>query len=263
VDGEPLNGNCEERQTVLERLHLFQTVCEAVMYAHGQQIVHGDLKPANILVEANGTVKLLDFGIARELRQGDEGSEPAQSGLQFLSSDYASPESIRDGEVGISTDVFSLGVILYEMLCGQLPFPGTSDSADEVDKDATNNPPEEPSLAVARRARSDAGSVPKDGKRSFGARIARSKWGELDSLCLKALRADPAERYPSVEAFLRDIDHFLHNEPLDAHPGSLRYRSLKFAQRNRKAVLSTATALVLAIRRWQRRLVRSEFSTSH
>jgi len=247
VDGEPLNGNCEERQTVLERLHLFQTVCEAVMYAHGQQIVHGDLKPANILVEANGTVKLLDFGIARELRQGDEGSEPAQSGLQFLSSDYASPESIRDGEVGISTDVFSLGVILYEMLCGQLPFPGTSDSADEVDKDATNNPPEEPSLAVARRARSDAGSVPKDGKRSFGARIARSKWGELDSLCLKALRADPAERYPSVEAFLRDIDHFLHNEPLDAHPGSLRYRSLKFAQRNRKAVLSTATALVLLI----------------
>ena len=246
VEGVPFNHYYRERRTVLEQLQLFRTVCDAVMHAHSLLIVHGDLKPANILVDGNGTVKLLDFGIARELRKEDDGGEHARPGLHFLSSDYASPESIRDGEVGFSSDVYSLGVILYEMLCGQLPIANRKQDAAGKEQDTIGIPAEKPSL-VAKRTDSEASGVAESGVTSASARIAGSMWDELDVLCLKALCSNRTERYLSVEALLRDIDHFLHNEALDAHPKSLRYSSYKFLQRNSKMALATAAALVLLI----------------
>ncbi len=125
VEGLPFTVYCRERKLGIEqRLRLFRLVCEAVQYAHGQEIIHRDLKPSNILVEKDGNPRLLDFGIARELHSLSEPTDQTRAGLRFMSPDYAAPEWIRDGSVGFYTDVYSLGVILYEMLTGGSPSNG-------------------------------------------------------------------------------------------------------------------------------------------
>lgn len=142
VEGLRLTEYCRREECpVDERLQLFRRVCEAVQYAHGQEIIHRDLKPSNILVEADGTPRLLDFGIAKELQSPDEPSDRTRPGLRFLSPDYAAPEWVRDGTVGFYTDVYSLGVMLFEILAGRLPVRNTPD-------DSVRQPPGE---AVYRR----------------------------------------------------------------------------------------------------------------
>ena len=212
VDGVPFAEYCRQLSSVEEQLRLFRKVCEAVQSAHGQAIIHRDLKPSNILVQKDGTPRLLDFGIARELQGLDETSERTQPGLRFLSPDYAAPEWAREGTIGICTDVYSLGVILFEMLAGRLPMAG--DRPDRV-----SSPP---------------------GR--FG--LSKTAWNDLDVLCLKGRHPDPRERYQSVEALIRDIDHFLESEPLEGRPQSLRYRTRKFLIRNRRAVAATSLAAI-------------------
>jgi eukaryotic-like serine/threonine-protein kinase len=233
VEGVDLSEYCrKETPSIQERLRLFRSICEAVQYAHGQEIIHRDLKPSNIMVEKNGTPKLLDFGIARKLLHLEEQSgEKTNAVLRFMSRDYAAPEWARDGTVGPFTDVYSLGVILYGLLTGCLPFE-TAEGSPGGRQSRPESNPEKPSLVVQRLA------AKKRERRAW-------EWHELDDLCLKAMHWDAGERYKSVEALVRDIDHYLNGEPLEARPDTLRYRARKFVGRHRVPVVAASLALAL------------------
>ncbi len=240
VEGLPFTAYCREHKLGVEqRLRLFRLVCEAVQYAHGQEIIHRDLKPSNILVEKDGTPRLLDFGIARELHSLSEPTDQTRAGLRFMSPDYAAPEWIREGSVGFYTDVYSLGVILYEMLAGRLPFDRSGTAVDGAESELVKDHAEKPSVAARRLAEVPESQAP--------SAISKAAWNDLDVLCLKAMRTDPHERYQSVEALTRDLDHYLKGEPLEARPDSFPYRLGKFIRRNRKAVLATSVALALVV----------------
>jgi serine/threonine protein kinase/tetratricopeptide (TPR) repeat protein len=230
VEGVGFTEYCRQRmRSVEDRLRLFRSICGAVQYAHGQEIIHRDLKPSNILVEPDGTPKLLDFGIARQLQHLDETAEETRPGLRFMSPDYAAPEWARDGVVGTYTDVYSLGVILYEMLTGRLPFDKSKHLPEEAERSMAGRNPEKPSVAA----------------RGLDSKVSGAAWNELDVLCLKAMHQDAAKRYRSVEALIRDIDHYLNGQPLEARPDTWRYRMSKFGRRNRGAVLAASLALAL------------------
>ncbi len=239
VEGVPILEFCHDpARTIVERLRLFRMVSEAVQYAHGQEIIHRDLKPSNIMVADDGTPRLLDFGIARELQQMDELQEQTKPGLRFMSPDYASPEWVKDGVIGLFTDVYSLGIILYQILTGNLPFKKSKGLSINTDPRALDNRLEKPSVAANRMPGLDQSHHPK-------AKLSKVAWSDLDVLCLKAMHQDAKLRYASVEALIRDIDHYLKNEPLEARPDSILYRGGKFFRRNRVAVLATSAALLL------------------
>ena len=239
VDGLPLTAFCWQRQaSVRERLQSLRGVCEAVQYAHQHAIIHRDLKPSNILVKPDGSVRLLDFGIAKQLDDLEQPAEQTLTGLRLMTPAYAAPEQVRGGPVGIYTDVYSLGVVLYELLAGRLPFDLSNRTPTEVSTMIVERAPEKPSAAARRTA-----ATP--GARSRIAPANKAAWADLDVLCLTAMHKDPQRRYRSVEALIRDIDHYLNAEPLEARPDSLRYSLRKFVSRNRRSV--TAAAAVLAI----------------
>jgi serine/threonine-protein kinase len=234
VEGERLVDYCRARKLPLgERLALFAKVCEAVQHAHGQEVIHRDLKPSNILVESDGTPRLLDFGIARELQSLDDPGERTQAGLRFHSPHYAAPEWLRDGTVGFFTDVYSLGVCLYELLADKRPF-----SDEEAAHGSASALPEKPSVAAQKN---------QSGGHFLGGAVPKQTWPDLDLLCLKAMRYEPHERYASVEALLRDLNHYLKSEPLEARPDSWRYRAGKFVARNRRPVLVAALSFALVV----------------
>jgi serine/threonine-protein kinase len=214
------------------RLQLFRAVCEAVGYAHRNLTVHLDLKPSNILVNADGEVRLVDFGIARHLTgQGGE-AEKTVTANHFLSLNYAAPEQIRGKAVDVQADVYALGVILYELLAGRLPM-NLADARPADLLRLINEEPQKPSTAARG---GDASAV----------RASKSEWKDLDVLCLTALRREKAERYQTVDRLVSDLDRFLGNEPLDAHADSLWwYRLRKFAARNRRPVIATAAILAV------------------
>jgi len=237
IDGSPLTQYCQELDcSVEQRLLLFRSVCEAVQHAHSHAVIHRDLKPSNILVKSDGTVRLLDFGIAKQLESLDLGVDQTMTGLRMMTPAYASPEQVRGERVGISTDVYSLGVILYELLTGQLPFDLSGLTPAEAATVITEHEPGKPSAAVRR----DAGP----GAHRFLS-LGKTAWADLDGLCLNALHKDPSRRYPSVEALIRDVDHYLNGEPLEARPDTWQYRIVKFVRRNQRAVAATAISAVL------------------
>ncbi|MFN8653837.1 MAG: serine/threonine-protein kinase [Gemmatimonadales bacterium] len=228
VDGVPLTTWCEERKAgVRERLRLFHTVCEAVQHAHRHLVIHRDLKPSNILVTPASEVKLLDFGIAKQLDSLDLPADQTQTGLRLLTPAYAAPEQIRGARVGIYTDVYALGVILYQLLTGRLPFEPGGRSAEEVARIITEEAPPRPSAA------------------SHATPAPASAWADLDVLCLTAMHRDPQRRYRTVEALLRDVDHFLDGEPLEARPDTVGYRLGKFVRRHQAEVVAGTLALLL------------------
>jgi serine/threonine-protein kinase len=238
VDGIPLTHYCRTHAcSVEQRLQLFRSVCEAVQHAHSHAVIHRDLKPSNILVKSDGSVRLLDFGIAKELESLDLQVDQTMTGLRLMTPAYASPEQIRGDRVGISTDVYSLGVVLYELLTGQLPFDLSDLTPAEAATIITEHEPGKPSAAVKR------GNDPEAISCSLA--VHKTAWADLDVLCLSAMHKDPRRRYRSVEALMRDIDHYLEGEPLEAQPDTLRYRTAKFVRRNRRAV--SAAAVVLAV----------------
>lgn len=219
VDGVRLDEYVvQARLGVLARLRLFRKICETVLYAHSLAIIHRDLKPSNILIEWDGTPKLLDFGIARDLREIEGDSEHTRNGLRLLSLHYAAPEWIRDGTIGLFTDVYSLGVILYELLTGSLPLRNIDNRMEIIEA-----PIPRPSIQA---------------KKSFSDEDV--SWSDLDLLCLKTLQFEPGQRYQSVEALLRDLDHCLNDEPLEAQPATFSYRLRKFIKRNRREVTLSA-----------------------
>jgi len=236
VEGLPLHRYCEANAcTVPQRLQLFRAVCSAVQHAHDQTIIHRDLKPSNILVTADGTVKLLDFGIAKQIGEEHRDSERTQTGLRMMTPAYAAPEQVRGERVGVFTDVYALGVLLYELLAERLPLDLSSRSPGHADAMILDTEPE----PVSRAARAQgADSV---------AAMRRSEWNDLDVLCMTAMHKDPTRRYRSIDALLRDVDHFVAGEPLDAHPDALSYRASRFVRRRwRESALAAALVLLSA-----------------
>ncbi len=231
VDGVAITEYCRVNRVGLrQRLEVYQAACEAVSYAHRNLTIHLDLKPSNILVNREGQVKLLDFGIARNLEAQGGLAERTKTGLRLLSLNYAAPEQIRGQPLGVQTDVHALGVVLYELLTGNPPADLANASAAELMR-VLDEEPRRPS-AVAR----DVDSI------AFHA--SKAVWNDLDVLCLTALHRDRDRRYGSAGAIARDVGHFLKDEPLEAHPDTVRYRSTKFITRHRRSV--TAAAAVLA-----------------
>ncbi len=225
VKGVPLTEYCRQlKSSVTDRLKLLRAVCQAVRYAHSHAVIHRDLKPSNILAQADGTIKLLDFGIAKQM-DTDNPADATLTGLRMMTPAYAAPEQIRGDQIGIYTDVYALGVILYELLTGNLPFDFAHRSPADAERMILDQEPQKPSI-LARAA------------------FPKALWADLDVLCLTAMHKDPERRYASVDALIRDIDHYLASEPLEARADSLSYRVGKFVQRNQHSVI--AATLVLA-----------------
>ena len=233
VEGVALTEHCRvQRSGLAERLRLFRAVCEAVQHAHRHAVIHRDLKPSNILVKADGAVKLLDFGIAKQLETTGPGTDPTRTGLRLMTPAYAAPEQVTGGRMGVETDVYALGVLLFELLSGRLPFELAGLSPHEAARRVLEQDPPRPSSVSGRPVQA-----------------GRAVWANLDVLCLTAMQRDPSRRYPSVEALIRDLDHHLAGEPLDARPDSLAYRAGKLLRRNSRGVLvaSGVTLVVLAV----------------
>jgi eukaryotic-like serine/threonine-protein kinase len=245
VDGIPIDRFCDQHGLPIRvRLQLFLRVCGAVAHAHRALIVHRDLKPANVLVTEGGEVKLLDFGIAK-IMSGSiaEGIANTSTGLRLLTPSYASPEQIRGEPIGTATDVYSLGVILYELLTGRRPYRTTSTVRHEIEQAICTEEPERPSTAVRREVaggRSDTVvSYSRDGDRR---QLRRQLLGDLDVIALRALEKDPGQRYHSVDALADDISRHLAGQPVLARRHTVGYRARSFARRNRVWVLAAIVA---------------------
>jgi len=252
VEGERLEEFCQLRRlTISQRLELFRKLCSAVAYAHQHLVIHRDLKPGNIRVTPEGEPKLLDFGIARLLDESTENtSEQTVSLAGLMTPEYASPEQVRGEPMTTASDVYSLGVILYELLTGEKPYRITSRKPAEIAQAITDQAPVRPSSATASNAKPDFKSQP-------------SLRGDLDNIVLMAMRKEPARRYSSVAQFSEDIRRHLANLPVVARPDTWRYRSSKFIRRHKVGVLTAALiALALlagmATTTWQARVAQRE-----
>ncbi|MCU0227565.1 MAG: serine/threonine protein kinase [Bryobacterales bacterium] len=242
IQGSSLERYCEQqRLAVGDVVRLFLQLCDAVAYTHRNLVVHRDLKPGNVLVDASGIVKLLDFGAAKLLDDRATEGPATRMGLRAFTPDYASPEQIFGQVVTASSDVYSLGVILYRLLSGRLPFEHQSRSSAGMARALEDTQPPPPSDAITRVAEQDGVAIEERRIRASQLR------GDLDAIVLKALRAEPELRYRDVEAMMRDLRAYLQHRPVLAREGSRRYRARKFLRRHRLAVVvSMMVALVTA-----------------
>jgi len=232
VSGVPIDVYCRDHALgVAQRLRLFQQVADAVAHAHARLIVHRDLKPNNILVTAEGEVRLLDFGVAKLL---EDEATPAMNLTQMmgraLTPDYASPEQVGGRAVTVATDVYSLGVVLYELLTNERPY--------RLGR---------PSVAALEEAILSAEVPPASSRVQADRRLARQLRGDLDTVLDKALRKDPAQRYASVESFAADLNRHLAGEPVLARPVSRWRRTAKFVGRHRGAVASVVLVFAATV----------------
>jgi eukaryotic-like serine/threonine-protein kinase len=236
VQGDPLDAYCRDRGLGLEeRIGLLIGICEAVEYAHSRLVVHRDLKPANVLVDAAGRPKLLDFGIAKLLEEDARFGGRTRTGVRPMTRRYASPEQVRGDPITTATDVYSLGVILHELLTGALPHPPEAKSARGIEDAILTHEPEAPSV-VARRLRTAS-------RGATGGPADRID-ADLDTIILKALSKEPSRRYASVERLADDLRRFLSGQPVLARRTTWRYRAGKFVRRNRGAAVGAVATLV-------------------
>lgn len=249
VDGVPITAYCDAQQLDIDaRLALFETVCDAVHHAHRSLVVHRDLKPSNILVAVNGVPKLLDFGIAK-LLDDDGGELLTRTGVQVHTPAYAAPEQFRNEAITTATDVYALGVVLYELLAGRRPFE-VRRTPEELRESVLTGDPPKPSTAVTQLpATADGGhdirtlSHPPHRTGLSAERLKRRLRGDLDTICLMALHREPGHRYTSADQMATDIRRHLDGLPVLATPDSLGYRAKKFLQRHRRGVIATAAVV--------------------
>ncbi len=236
VEGAPIDRWCDEqRLSIRERLELFVKVCAAVQYAHQHLVVHRDLKPGNILVNAQGEPKLLDFGLAKVLDE-DFDRTATQTGAHALTPAYASPEQVRGEPVTTASDVYSLGVVLYELLTGKRPHEVETTSFHELARRIAEQTPKPPSEAVDAIDPSRSGATRPE--------LARRRLrGDLDGIVLKALHKEPARRYASAGHLAEDIERHLADWPVLARGDSLLYRTRKLVQRHRALAITGALGL--------------------
>ncbi len=254
VEGLPLSQYCAVRQSLLnERLNIFLQICSAVTYAHQNLIIHRDLKPSNILVADDGTPKLLDFGIAKlTAPNSSQTLGAAPTNFRVMTPEYASPEQVGGRNVTTASDIYSLGVILYELLTGQRPFRIRTNSAEEISRIITDTSPTKPSestLESANGKRVESENQRKE-KISLVPQLPYSLSelnGDLDNIILMAMRKEPERRYSSVEQFAEDLRRYLNGLPVIAREDSFGYRTEKFVKRNKAGVaagLGIALSLV-------------------
>ena len=241
VEGEPIDRYCRKRGlSVDERLELFRRVCSAVQFAHQNLVIHRDLKPGNILITADGQPRLLDFGIAKLLGQGlATQAVETELGQGPMTPRYASPEQIRLEPVTTASDVYSLGVLLYELLTGLDPYGVAGRRSDEIARAVCEHEPARPSTAVRRRS-----AEPEDAETQ---RLRRRLAGDLDSIVLKAMRKEPEERYVTTNQLSEDIRRHLEGLPVGAQTGTFTYRAGKFVRRHRAGMAVAAAFLVLIV----------------
>ncbi|MBS1850282.1 MAG: protein kinase [Acidobacteria bacterium] len=256
IEGQPIDEYCDtHRLNLQERLQLFVQVCSAVQYAHQNLIIHRDLKPGNILVTADGTPKLLDFGIAKLLAPElfFQTVDPGVTGQRAMTPEYASPEQVMGEAITTASDVYTLGVILYRLLTGHPPYHLRHLSPLEIARLISDSAPEKPSSVVLKsveiphgegevlRLTPDSVSSTREGRPAL---LRRRLAGDLDNIVLKAMRKDPARRYASAEQLAEDIRRYLDGMPVQARPDTFFYRSGKFILRHKTGMAAVAVILL-------------------
>ena len=250
VDGKPITDYCDEtRVTIKERLQLFVKVCEAVQYAHQNLIVHRDLKPSNILVTENGTVKLLDFGIAKMLTADETNEQITLTSESFpvMTPEYASPEQILGEQITTATDVYALGIILYELLSGLRPYTFKTKTPVEIERTISRTVLQKPSAYLLSK-KGDAEKIDSicDARSTTLDRLRRELSGDLDTIVMMALRKETDRRYQSAEQLMNDIHRSARNLPILARADTVRYRTSKFIKRHYYGV-GTALIFILVL----------------